>query len=401
MDVRIVIARRSNAAGGRAGYLARVWNGWSLSRRVGQIAVGFVAVAGLLAGCGSGASTSGPASAANSPARASLITPQRCARNRGAGTINFVSPFSYDASAGIMDVFLAQRLGYFRDLCLKVDINAASFIGEELVSADRAQVTGIGSAADAILSAASGGNLTGVATYGDTDPHVILTNERITSLKQLEGGTLGYHTNVAPSALAMLHNAGVDVSKIRLIKLSSYDPTVVLRGQIDGLVGYASNEGTALAATGQKFHEFYPAQFGVRGTYNVMQFNTTWLKQHPAVAGDFMRADLKALAYCLANKRVCVDYISDAAAAAHQGAGFPKAHQLAVWNVESAFVQKAPRPYGSETVSEWAPEYALVKTYGRQAGLTASNTIPPLGGLLDPSVVASLYTGNRLNWPGM
>jgi ABC-type nitrate/sulfonate/bicarbonate transport system substrate-binding protein len=358
-----------------------------------------VALAAVLAGCGS-SSGNGSGTRAAVTAKGALVSGEVCQRNSAVGPINFVSPYSYDASAGIMDVFMAQKLGYFHDLCLTVNINAASFTGEELVSAGRAQVTGIGSAADAILAAAGGANLTGVATYGDTDPHVILTNAKVRTLKQLEGGTLGYYTNITPGALQMLENAGVDASKIKFIKLTSYDPTIVLRGQLDGLIGYASNQGTTLKATGTPFNAFYPAQFGVNGTYNVMQFNTTWLHDHPAVAADFMRADLKALAYCLANKAACVQYMSREAAANHQGAGFPLAQQTAVWSVESKFVESAPRPLGSQTVAEWVPEYALVQKFGRRAGLTADDRIPPLASLLDPSLVASLYQENTLIWPG-
>jgi putative hydroxymethylpyrimidine transport system substrate-binding protein len=299
-----------------------------------------------------------------------------------------------------MDVFMAQKLGYFKDLCLNVSINAASFTGEELVSSGRAQVTGIGSAADDMLTAAGGANITGVATYGDTDPHVILTNVKIKNLKQLEGGTLGYYTNISPGSLQMLQNAGVDASKVKFIKITSYDPTIVPRGQVDGLVGYASNQGTALKATGLPYNAFYPAQFGVKGTYNVMQMNTTWLHQHPQVAADFMRADLKALAYCLTKKSACVSYISQQAAANHQGAGFPLKQETAVWNVESQFILHAPRPLGSQTVSEWAPEYTLVQKYGRQAGLTADDKLPPLASMLDPALVAGLYNGDTLIWPG-
>lgn len=371
-----------------------------------KMLTGLLALAGVLAGCGSSSTSNGGSASgagghsANATAKGALVSGAVCKRNSAVGPITFVSPYSYDASAGIMDVFMAQKLGYFKDLCLTVDINAASFTGEELVSSGRAQVTGIGSAADAMLSAAGGANLTGVATYGDTDPHVILTNEKVKTLKQLEGGTLGYYTNINVGSLQMLQNAGVDVSKIKLVKLTSYDPTLVPRDVVDGLVGYASNQGTALKATGLPYHAFYPSQYGVKGTYNIMQFNTTWLHEHTAVAADFMRADLKALAYCLTNKLACVKYVSQQAAANHQGAGFPLKQQIAVWNVESQFVESAPRPLGSETVAEWAPEYALVKKFGRQAGLTADDKIPPLASMLDPSLVDSLYHGNTLIWPG-
>ena len=50
------------------------------------------------------------------------------------------------------------------------------------------------------------------------------------------------------------------------------------------------------------FNEFTPKQFGIKGTYGVMQFNRTFYNKHRAAVADFMRADLKALAFCIAHK---------------------------------------------------------------------------------------------------
>ena len=90
--------------------------------------------------------------------KSSAISPARCKRNQAAGTINYISPFGYDAAATIMEVFMAQKLGYFKAMCLKVAFNATSFTAEQLVSSGRGQVTAIGSAADHILAGHRRGN---------------------------------------------------------------------------------------------------------------------------------------------------------------------------------------------------------------------------------------------------
>lgn len=361
------------------------------------LAVGGFAAVGSTALGGSTARTGASAQSAGS----ALITPARCKRNRTAGTINYISPFGYDAAATIMDVFMAEKLGYFKALCLKVAFNASSFTAEQLVSSGRGQVTAIGSAADHILARAAGANLTAVATFGDTDPHAIYAQSKIKSLKDLEGGTLGYHINVTPAAVAMLVKAGVDVSKVKMILLTSYDPTVVTRGQIDAAVGFASNEPLQLRAAGTAFNEFTPKQFGIKGTYSVMQFNTTFYRKNRGAVADFMRADLKALAYCLAHKVVCVKYVSDLAAAANQGNAFPYDRQLATWNFESQYVTNTKiGGYGVQTLAEWQTEYREVLKYGKLAGLTDSNKVPPLASVLDTRLVAGLYKGKKLIWPG-
>jgi NitT/TauT family transport system substrate-binding protein len=359
-----------------------------------------VVVALVIAGFAAVGSTAFGGSTA-SGAKSDLITSARCKRNQAAGTINYVSPFGYDAAATIMEVYVAEHLGYFKALCLKVSFNATSFTSEQLVSSGRGTVTAIGSAADHILSAAAGANLIAVATYGDTDPHAIYAQPKIKTLKDLEGGTLGYHTNITPAALAMLDKAGVDASKVKEILLTSYDPTVVTRGQIDAAVGFASNEPLQLKASGMPFNEFKPGDFGIKGTYSVMQFNRTFYNKHRAVVGDFMRADLKALDYCLAHKVTCVKYISHLAAAANQGAAFPYARQLQTWNFESQYVQNDKvGGHGVQTLAEWQTEYQEVLKYGKQAGLTSSNTIPPLASVMDTKLVAGLYNGTKLIWPG-
>jgi len=53
-----------------------------------------------------------------------------------------------------------------------------------------------------------------------------------------------------------------------------------------------------------------------------------------------------------------------------------------------------------QTIPEWQVEYQEVLKYGKLAGLTDSNKIPPLASVLDTKLVAGLYNGKKLIWPG-
>jgi NitT/TauT family transport system substrate-binding protein len=362
--------------------------GWPASALIALL------TATLLAACGGSSSQTTTTSAKST----GLLSAASCNRNKAAGTITFISPFGYDSAAALMDVYMAEHLGYFQDLCLNVSLNVAPD-GQQLVSAGRAQFTSIGSAADDILAKGNGANITAIATYGDHDPHVIYTQSKITSLKQLQGGTLGYHINITPAAVQMLVTAGVDPQKVKFISLTSYDPTVVTRGQLDGAIGFADNEPNELKAAHQKFNEFLPSQYGAQGTYTVMEVNTTWYHQHRAVAADFMRADLKAFQYCITNQSACVSYMTGLAASHGLGKAFPPATQRLVWATDASYAQQnGGLPLGAESYSEWQPSLTLVKKYGHYAGGVKS--LPPLSQTIDPSLVMSLYKGNTLIWPG-
>lgn len=317
-----------------------------------------------------------------------------CKRNQDAGTITYISGYGYSASAGQLDVFLAEELGYFDDLCLDVEINASGANGQQLVASGQAQFTALGSASDVMLAAANSKNLTAVATYGTTPPFSIFGNERLESLKDLEGGSLGYFINLTPIASAMLDEAGVDVSKVEMVKMTNYDPTVVVREQVDAIVGYASNQPHSLKAQGLPFSEFLPSDLGVEGTYNVMEVNSRFLDEHREVAADFMRASLKALQYCLDESDACIDKLAKLAEDNNQGAAFPRDQLARTWEVESAWVREsAGGNPGVQNESMWEPEYALVKKYGDVKNL------PAIADMMDADLVADLYDGDTLTWP--
>lgn len=359
-----------------------------LGRRAAP-AAGLMAVALALGAC---AGTPAASTAANAEV---LADKARCDRNRAAGPITYISGYGYSASAGQMDVFLAKELGYFDALCLDVQINASGANGQQLVASGQAQFTALGSASDVMLAAANSKNLTAVATYGNTSPFSIFANESVKSLKDLEGKKLGYFINLTPMASAMLDKAGVDVSKVELIKMTNYDPTVVTRGQVDAIVGYASNQPEKLKAMGLPFNQFIPSDFNIQGTYNVMETNSAFLAKNRDVVADFMRADLKALEFCLTSANECVDKITALAAANNQGAAFPKDQQARTWAVESGWVKaKTTGAPGVQTEEEWAGEYDLVERYGKLSNL------PPVSEMMDTKLVADLYKGKQLTWPG-
>lgn len=352
-------------------------------------------VAGLLVAALTLTACTAPAEESTSDDSDILISQEACDRNKAAGTITYISGYGYSASAGQLDVFLADELGYFDALCLDVEINASGANGQQLVSSGQAEFTALGSASDVMLAAANSKNLTAVATYGNTPPFSIFANEKIKSLKDLEGGSLGYFINLTPIASAMLDAADVDVSKVELIKMTNYDPTVVTRGQVDAIVGYASNQPENLRAQGLPFSEFFPSDVGVEGTYNVMEVNSEFLAANREVAADFMRASLHALQFCLDSSDECLDMIAQLAEDNGQGSAFPREQLERTWNVESQWVRdsKSGLP-GAQTAADWEAEYELVKKFGNV------DSLPPITDMMDQTLVADLYADGELIWPG-
>jgi NitT/TauT family transport system substrate-binding protein len=342
------------------------------------------------------AAMTGLAGAAAAPhgANARPLSASQCAANRAAGTITYVSPFGFDASAGIIDVFAAQKLGYFADMCLNVGFVTNATDPNELVSSNTAQVTNEGSAADALEAIASGAHMVGIETAGDTSDYAIITEKSITSLKQLDGKTLGYYTILPVVLREMLRAAGANISTIKLIADTNYDPTQVVQGTLQGLQAYQSNQVITLKAAKDPFNEFTPQQFKITGTYNVMTVNATFLSSHRQAVADFMRADLHALHYCIKYPSACVKI--EGAYAKTAGAEFATTHENAVWALERNLTLSSSLPgkgLGVQTYAEWKPESTALHAYG-----VAAN-VPKLTSAEDVSLVANLYKGKTLIWP--
>lgn len=359
----------------------------SSRRRTAGVTALLFAVLLVVAGCGSGAPD-------RAHAGTTAISSQECAKNRAAGTITYASPFGYDASAGILDTFVAQKLGYFQSLCLNVRFVTDSPQSTELVSSGRATVSSIGSAADDLEAVANGANVVGVATFGAVSDYAILTRPSITRLTQLEGGTLGYHFTVPVSILEMLRVAGAQPSKIDMVDTTDYDPNQLVQGHVDGLQAYQSNEPLILHAEHQRFNEFTPDQLGVKGTFNVEIFNRGFLAAHRSAAADFLRADLHAFDYCLNHPGACIDI--EAGAARDSGATYDVSHERAVWALESKLAQDhtlSGQGVGVQSQAEWQPEAQALRQY------QIVKTVPSLAPWEDTTLTASLYHGKTLIWP--
>lgn len=364
------------------------WRPRPRSRAFARVLGALLATAIAFTAC-SPASDSSP-----SPNPDSLLSSRACTANEAAGTITYVSPFGYDASAGIIDVLAARKLGYFNQMCLNTAFVMNSEDSAALVSSGTATTTSTGSAADFLVAVANGSNIVGVATYGDTSDYCIITRKTITSLAGLEGHTLGYHSVQEAPDLEMLSAAGVDVPKITMIDTPDYDPNQIIQGTLDAVDCYQSNEPLTLKAEGAKYNEFTPSEYGVSGTYNVQFFNANFLKEHYTAAEDWMRADLHAFAYCEAHQAECVSIEQEYADSA--GSDFVVSHEQQVWQLESALSRNHTLPgegIGVESYSEWQPESKEVSKFHLVKG------VPSLRSCENVTMVASLYNGKTLIWP--
>jgi NitT/TauT family transport system substrate-binding protein len=331
-----------------------------------------------LAACGS----DDESSATGDP---SAISADRCATNKAAGKITYMSGYYWQASASILEVIAADQLGYFKDMCLDIDLQPGqgdTTVNAKLVQAGQVQIGPL-SEQDVITSnastVASGGtaNVLGISSYSNAGLDILMTMPAITDLKQLEGKSIGIKGYLPLSVTAMLGRAGVDRTKVKTVKVG-YDPTILPRGQVDALTGFVSNEPNLLKDAGTEVTVWKPWEYGVAGSTGAFAANAEWAKAHPDTVADFLRAAFKAFQYCSeeSNIKECIGFQQKQSGDPNDDSD----HETAVWTTESQQVADNPVPgtWGSVDPTNVVSLTNDINTY--------------LGMKLDPKQAASWFS---------
>jgi putative hydroxymethylpyrimidine transport system substrate-binding protein len=355
-----------------------------------------ILLSGLVA-CGSGGSGSGSGSGSGGGA----ISAARCAENKAAGTITYLSGYYFQASASILEYVAASKLGYFADECLNVSLtpgNGDTSQLAKLLASGRADVAALAEQ-DLIQARASGIDVEGISSYSDAGLDVLMTNPDITRLTQLDGKIVGDKGYFPATVEAMLVKSGVAFGSLHVVK-EGYDPTVLPRhaGGLEALTGFVSNEPNQLREAGYKVTVWQPVKYGIPSSLGAMAVNPAFAAAHPTAVQDILRAALKAYGYCSASAAhvaQCVGY----AAGLSGGTTYNTKLNTAIWDTETSVVKADPtpgEPLGGISPANVAAITAMLRQFRL---LPASVTAATTEGWFDDAYIRAIYRGDTLIWP--
>ena len=330
------------------------------------------------------------------------IPPARCAANKAAGKITYLSGFDFSASASIVEVIVAQQKGYFQEMCLDVDLKASfSTANYPLVAANEAQFASAGSYAEiADYDQANDAGLVVVAIDGKTaiDSLIVKQGEG-TALTDLEGKTIGVKGKLPPSIKAMLAKAGmVEGKDYTTVGIEGFDPLVHINlPGLAGFPGYKSNEPGTLERAGISFTLFDPSKNGIPGSFGVIYTNAGFLSDHPTAAQDFVRASMRGMEDALADPKAAAQAAVDLINAnGNKSFLSPEGEQFR-WTTESGLVtQFTPKgqPVG---LIDPADLQSQIDAYDAVGIFTKK---PAIEGTYDAALIAGVYgPDGKVVWP--
>jgi NitT/TauT family transport system substrate-binding protein len=350
-----------------------------------------------VAGCNA---NSGSESSAPAGVHGSAISDKRCAENAAAGKITYLSGYQYQSSVSILEYVAASKLGYFKDLCLDVALQAGTgdtAQNTKLLASGKAKVSAVAEQ-DIIQAKANGIDIKGISSYSNAGLDILMTNKDITELSQLDGKVVGHKGYVPAAVESMLVKAGVQWNSLKLVK-EGYDPSVLPRkqGGLEALTGFISNEPNQLKAAGKPVTVWKPVDYDVPSSIGAMAVNPAFAEAHPHAVEDILRAALHAYAYCSANDKQtaqCVGY-----AAKLSGPTYDKKLNETIWKTETNYVAENPTP--GEPLGGVDPGNVSKIVFMLQHFKIVKPEVTPQVAeeWFESSFIRNIYSGDKLIWP--
>ena len=372
----------------------------------------------LLTGCGSDDTTTAPTppldggtavAATNDAANTDVLAGEpfpdaRCAANKAAGTITYLTGFDFAAAASIVDIIAAEAAGYYTELCLDVDIKASfSVANYPLIADNTAQFASGGSFSEvAAFALANNADFVVTAVEGRTAIETLIVKAgKAAELGDLVGATIGVKGKLPPSIEAMMLGAGLTEGvDFETVLLDGFDPTQhIAISAIVGFPGYKSNEPGGLNRAGIGFQTFDPLDYNIPGSFGAIYTNQTFIDNHPTAAEDFMRATMRGLADSLADPVGTANIAVEKVNANGNPNFLSPEGEVFRWETDAKLIIDTT----PEGVSFGVPDATLLlaelDAYAA-VGLFGDSEPPDAASLLSNDIITSVYDANGMViWP--
>ena len=205
--------------------------------------------------------------------------------------------------------YAAQEQGYYREAGLDVSIREASpglDVAQE-VAAGRAQF-GVGNSS-LLLARQKGVPVVVLAAVFQHSPMILMARARsgIATVQDL----LGKRVMIEPGAdelIAYLREEGVGEASLKLIK-HTFNPEDLIKGKVDCISAYATDEPFFLKEAREDFVEFSPRMGGIDFYGDNLFTSQAELRDHPARVKAFREASMKGWKYAMQNQEEIINLI--------------------------------------------------------------------------------------------
>ena len=154
-----------------------------------------------------------------------------------------------------------------------------------------------------LLARAKGMPIKVIATVFQRSPMAVISLAKtpIDTVKAMQGKTIAVATSNRPLVMNLLHDAGIDPHSVSIVPAAP-DPSALVSGQIDGYVGYSTNQGVMLQTRGVDIHMLGADKLGIPETAGTIYGREDFLTAHRDLVVRFLKGSIKGWRWALDHK---------------------------------------------------------------------------------------------------
>jgi ABC-type nitrate/sulfonate/bicarbonate transport system substrate-binding protein len=209
--------------------------------------------------------------------------------------------------------FAAVKQGYFTDNGIDAQfLSGGPNIDPVSVVANGQADIGDDNGSDVLLANSKGIPVTAFATIYQQTPNALMSLKAnpVTTLADMAGKKIGLPSNEDSLLKAMLTLAGVDASKVTMVPVGT-DPSILTSKQVDGYIGYGTEQGLSLTASGAPVNIVYFSKLGDPDYGNALFAKSADIKGKSDLLTRWLRADIAGWQYFVKHPAEIAQYTWD------------------------------------------------------------------------------------------
>jgi ABC-type nitrate/sulfonate/bicarbonate transport system substrate-binding protein len=163
-----------------------------------------------------------------------------------------------------------------------------------------------------LLSVSQGIPIEAFATIYQQTPNALMSlkSNPVTTLQQMAGKKIGLPTGEQSLLKAMLTRAGVDAGSVKMVPVGT-DPSILSSKQVDGYIGYGTQQGLSLQQSGVAVNIVYFSQIGNPDYGNALFAKSDTIANKADLLTRWLKADQQGWKYFTENPEEIAQYTWD------------------------------------------------------------------------------------------
>ncbi|MCX6076360.1 MAG: ABC transporter substrate-binding protein [Campylobacterales bacterium] len=200
--------------------------------------------------------------------------------------------------------YVAQEMGYYKEVGIDVEIKEFNNQIDLSTVIEKGEADFAVGRSSLLIDKINGKDVVALGAILQKDPLMLIVNDdsNISSLSDLKNKRIMLTDDAKGTAsiMAMLSSSGITQKDIEIIP-HSFNLDDLIKGKVDAVASYISNEPIVMEEKGIGYKIFHPKDYGFQFYSDILFTSSDFIKKNPKLTKDFYEASIKGWEYAFEN----------------------------------------------------------------------------------------------------